>query len=411
MICRAEQNAIMLLSPHMQAVISSERYALLEKLLSGEYISGDFDQSYIDTLEKHGFLRFMCENPETVRLAMERSRTVQAPENSLAAPTLLNLELTTRCPLRCPQCYCDLDKGKDLSLDRALEVLRQAAEMGVSSINLSGGETVLYPHLNELLDECSRLGLSANVALSGYGVDINSLEQMIDRGVCEIYVSLNGSTEEISRKTRDGHDLAINALELLCERGYEHTAVNWVAHRSNISDFSNVVNLCEKLGVKKLTVIALKPDSAYSMESMPTHQQTLDFVEDIKRLQKEPRKLIIEVERCYSPLLALLGQKFLFNSNVGISKGCGAGRDGACLNVDGLFTPCRHLDFADDFHTLDEYWHKSEVLSKLRTVENMPEEPCDKCRFRAYCLSCLAVNAKLHNRIVKANKNCTLWSS
>jgi hypothetical protein len=62
-------------------------------------------------------------------------------------PLLMNLELTTRCPFRCPQCYCSLEGGKDLAYDKALYWIREAAKNKMQTVNLSGGETLVYPHL------------------------------------------------------------------------------------------------------------------------------------------------------------------------------------------------------------------------------------------------------------------------
>ena len=323
-------------------------------------------------------------------------------------PVLMNMEVTTRCPLRCPQCYCDLQNGKDLALDRAIEVLRQSANFGVKYINISGGETMVYPHLYELAKECANLGMNASVALSGYGADEIALRKLIDSGVYKIYISLNGSTEEVSSITRDGFYLATDALKLLSGMDFDGTAVNWVAHQSNIEDFENMAKLCLRLGVKELVVMAFKPDSSHSMASAPSKESFLKLAQEIKRLQQELPGLNIEAEGCYSPLRAFLGQKFFLNHNTGVSKGCGAGRDGASLNVDGHFTPCRHLEFPELFNNLQDYWYNSDVLQKIREVESAPEEPCASCNYQLYCLSCLAVNAKLHGRIVKANKYCAL---
>ena len=324
-------------------------------------------------------------------------------------PIMLNLELTTRCPLQCPQCYCDLTHGKDLSPERAIEVLKESAEIGVKTIMLSGGESMVYPYLFELITECSSLGLYSCVALSGFGVDKSSIQKLIDCGISEIFVSLNGSTEEVSKHSRDGYDLAINALKLLSVGEFNNITVNWVAHKSNIHDFENVVKLCLSHKVKRLMVMAFKPDSSHNLPSIPDNEQFLELAEMIKRLRKEITDLSIEVEPCYSPLCAYLGKKFLLNINMGISKGCGAGLDGACLDVDGNFNPCRHLDFPEKFDSLLEYWNNSSVLQHIRLVEKTPEANCDKCRFERNCLSCIAVNVKLNGRIVKANNYCGLW--
>ena len=142
-------------------------------------------------------------------------------------PVLMNLELTTRCPLRCPQCYCDLTKGKDLELETALYWLNEAAKNHVRTVNLSGGETMLYPHLSQLIFD----------------------------GVSGIFISLNGSTEEINAHSRDGYSLAIRALEILNEIGYEKTCINWVMHSNNADDFPNMIRLAETYHVAEIAVM------------------------------------------------------------------------------------------------------------------------------------------------------------
>jgi pyrroloquinoline quinone biosynthesis protein E len=409
MMLRAEKNSIMLLSGDWDLSIPEQRYPVLESILDGVSPKDDDEERWRASLGKSGHLAWIRANPGPVRDAMRRSATVAPPPNAYCAPVLINLELTTRCPLRCPQCYCDLERGRDLPLDIATSVLRQAAALRVGYVNLSGGETMVYPHLHRLIEECSSLGLNSAVALSGYGVDGRSVRKLIDCGVDRIYVSLNGSTEEISRATRDGFHLAIEALRLLSESGFGMTAVNWVAHRANAGDFANVVAICRRYGVRQLVVMAFKPDSSHAMEGAPDGAQTLALAEDIRRLRNEAGELSIEVESCYSPLRAHLARRFFGNVNVGATKGCGAGRDSASLDVNGNFTPCRHLDYSEKFDTLMEYWNHSPVLARLRNVEEDPAPPCDECGYRRHCLSCVAVNAKLKGRLVKGNDYCSLW--
>jgi len=380
---------------------------LIEKLLDNLPPGDDVGEILLTMLEREGFLTWMRENAGLVREKMELSLEITAPENSYVAPSLLNLELTTRCPLRCPQCYCHLQEGKDLPLERALEVLEEAARIGVANIALSGGETMMYPHLYELIEKCAFLGLYPSVALSGWGVDESSVKKLIDSGINGVYVSLNGSTEEISRLSRDGHHLAIRTLELFDD--FEEKAVNWVAHSFNIDDFANVAMLCSQYKVKRLVVLVFKPDSSHRLDSLPDGEQLKKFAKELIRLRNEFPDLIIEVESCYSPLRALISQTFWGNSNTGMSKGCGAGRDAASLDIDGNFTPCRHLDFPERYSSLQDYWSSSDTLRKIRAVEKSPEEPCAGCRYEPNCLSCLAVNAKLNGHIAKGSRYCSLW--
>lgn len=99
--------------------------------------------------------------------------------------------------------------------DIAEKVIYEAARLKVPYLNLSGGETLVYPHLDRLLKLINELGLSSAIAISGWGFDEKRLKELKDAGVKEIYVSLNGSVEEVNSLSRDGYSQAIAALELL----------------------------------------------------------------------------------------------------------------------------------------------------------------------------------------------------
>lgn len=320
-------------------------------------------------------------------------------------PLQMNLELTSRCPLRCPQCYCDLEKGKDLSLENALYWLRDAAENFVQYVNLSGGETLVYPHLDTVIAECKKLGLESAIAISGARATKERLQKLIEEGVDEIFVSLNGSTEEINSRTRDGYDLAVNAIKLLQEIGFKNRNINWVMHSYNADNFSEMLKLAEKYSVKNLAVLVFKPDSKHQLNSMPTFDQMRSLAAFIKTYDGPVN---IQVENCFSPMKALLGQKALFNTNIGIAKGCGAGRDGISVSADGRLTPCRHIEIEENYTSIKEYWEKSKTLELLRCVEDSPEGRCAECRFKNNCLPCNAVGIKMQDRIVMDSEACVM---
>ena len=320
-------------------------------------------------------------------------------------PVLMNLELTTRCPLRCPQCYCDLTCGKDLDLEKALYWIEEGAKNHVQTVNLSGGETVCYPHLTALIKRCADLGMCANIALSGYGVTKEKLNEWIQAGVGGIFVSLNGSTKELNEKTRDGYDLAIHALELLRESGFENSHINWVMHGCNADDFPEMLKLAETYGIKELAVMVFKPDASHQLPNLPTREQMLAVAKQIKSYQGSVK---ICVEPCFSQMKALIGERFLINLNQGIARGCGAGRDGVSINVDGKITPCRHLEFPEETLSMEEYWENSKIIKQLRNVEDTMEDPCKECKYRRNCLPCAAVNVKLHHKISMGNQECVM---
>lgn len=316
----------------------------------------------------------------------------------------MNLELTTACPLRCPQCYCTLEGGKHLDLDIAKERIDEAVALGLENLNLSGGETMCYPHLYELIAYAARYISNISVALSGVMFDQDAFEKLVEAGIDAIHISLNGSTPEINALTRDGYDFAIDALSLLQRNGYKNTIVNWVMHSNNADDFLNVMDLAEQYEVAELVILSLKPDSNNAMKTYPSLQQIRQISSQIKQYKG---KVKIRIESCYSNLLAYhLDTKLLGNLNYSRFKGCVAGREGISVTVDGEYTPCRHLEITESFDNMKDYWEHSQVLAKLRTIETDRREPCSGCGYSNYCRHCQAINWQIKGELYLGFEGC-----
>lgn len=319
--------------------------------------------------------------------------------------TNLNLELTTACPLRCPQCYCSLDNGRHMDIQIAKQWILDAKQYGLRTVSLSGGETRCYPNLFELISYSRSLNVKAVAAFSGWGITQEYFDELVASGIHEIYISLNGSTEEINSKSRDGYQYAIAALQLLNSNQYKHTVINWVMHSHNTYDFVEVLRLAEKYGVNKLVVMAFKPDVHDMLPTLPTAQQINWVAQQIKEYCGPVK---IGVESCYSQMLAVLRDTKLFgNLNVGPKKGCRAGLYQFSVNIDGTLSPCRHMKYSEKWDTVEDYWNNSPIIAQLQACnENNCEEPCKSCKYCANCRHCIAINTSINHRVFIGNSYC-----
>ena len=324
---------------------------------------------------------------------------------ALKHPWHMNLELSDKCPLHCPQCYVSLNKSREMPLDTALYWLRDAANYGISTVSLSGGETLAYPHLDKVIGECKRLGLAANIAISGIYLDRERLKRLKASGVNEIYISLNGSTKEVNSFSRNGYEYAVSALKLLKESDFPDICVNWVMHHSNTQDFPDMIKLCEAYAVKKLIILGFKPDSSGQLKDYPTADD-MRYVSDI--VKGYTGEMYIDAEPCFSQLRALIHQGHLWNINTGLLRGCGAGRDSVSVTCEGRLTPCRHLDKEEEWTSIKDYWEKSEYLDILREINDNPKGRCSSCRFNKNCLPCVATLYKMHGRTAFESPECAL---
>lgn len=384
------------------AIAGNHLIDLNQWLITGE------NNEFVQSLMENGFINmdFTDQDKEELQQQIILCREIKAPLRSLHSPEIMNIELTTRCPLRCPQCYCDLHQGKDIKKEIALKYLEQAADLRIPFINLSGGETLAYPHLTELLEFTGAHGLHAAIAISGWGFDHAKLQELKRAGVGEIYVSLNGSSQEINALSRDGYDMAVNALRLLQEDQGVDYYINWVARNDNIEDFPNLVSMAQNYGVKGIVVLESKPDASYVVQATLSEDNFLMLANFIKNHNQQA--ICIAVEPCFSPLRAYIYNAYLWNRNTGVNKGCGAGRNAMAVDVDGNLIPCRHLLYPEPYEQIEDYWQHSEVLKQLREYEDHKEEPCRNCYLTNNCISCRAVADKVEKNVYSGNHYCTI---
>ena len=117
---------------------------------------------------------------------------------------VLRLSLTARCNLSCP--YCQPDGGEDtrLSLQQRLQLIRACCELGLTTLRLTGGEPLLAPDLDELLQAIQQgrnsrhdpLHQLQEVALTTNGTLLDGCraEQLKQAGLDRITISLDGAT-------------------------------------------------------------------------------------------------------------------------------------------------------------------------------------------------------------------------
>lgn len=321
-------------------------------------------------------------------------------------PDGMNIELTTQCPLHCHQCYCTLEGGKNIPLEIAKKCMEEASKLGVKHVELSGGETMCYPYLYEIIEFAKHYGITPSIAISGWHFDDSVLNRLIRAGIGTIYVSLNGPTEDLNSKTRDGFALAINALDVLKRNNFGNTVINWVMHRESVDFLPQMIVLAENYHVGAILIIEPKPTSHGELDTYPTAEQ-IHTVANMVKQNKTPVELI--VQHCFSPLLALSCENKLWgNTNRSIYKGCTAGLCSYCINVDGDFIPCRHLNYPEHWASTVEYWEKSPLLQTLRSLDYNKKEPCLSCKFGNYCRHCLGMNRENIDQICIGNEKCPL---
>jgi pyrroloquinoline quinone biosynthesis protein E len=306
--------------------------------------------------------------------------------DSVSAPLGLLAELTHRCPLQCPYC------SNPLALERAagelptevwLDVLAQAANLGVLQLHLSGGEPTLRRDLEEIVAGAAKVGLYSNLITAAVLLTPERLERLASHGLDHVQISIQDAHDANADRLahyRGGHAKKIQAAQWVRAAGLPLT-INAPIHRQNIASLPAIIELAVKLGAQRLEVAHVQYYGwalANRKALMPSREQVLRSAEVVERA-RERLKGVLVIDFVVPDYYASR------------PKACMGGWGRGIINVtpSGKVLPCHAaetipgLDFDNvRVKPLRDVWLTSDAFQKFRGTSWM-REPCRSCEFRA----------------------------
>ncbi len=171
--------------------------------------------------------------------------------------------MTNACGLNCAHCYsnCSTSPGPgELSTAEWLRVIDEAAEAGVISIMVEGGEPLLRPDIFEILRHCGRKML-VWLRTHAVGIDAELAQRIHDAGVATVCVDFFG----VSEATHDAHAgvagafaRTIRGTEALRTAGLDVLPL-LILTRRNRHELQGYLDLAERLGADKASILRLYP--------------------------------------------------------------------------------------------------------------------------------------------------------
>src|SRR5262245_9432173 len=174
-------------------------------------------------------------------------------------PLGLLAELTHRCPLGCPYCSNPLvlDAREDeLDTTTWLRVFREAAELGVLQVHLSGGEPGARRDLVDITAGAQAAGLYTNLITSAVGITEKTLAALAGAGLDHVQISIQDSDAQSADHIAGYAGAFARKLALAAEvvRHKLLLTVNVVVHRANIDRIAEMVDLALALGASRIEI-------------------------------------------------------------------------------------------------------------------------------------------------------------
>jgi pyrroloquinoline quinone biosynthesis protein E len=318
---------------------------------------------------------------------------------SEARPYTLVAELTYRCPLRCPYCSNPLEYARhsaELDTETWLRVFREAEELGVVQLNLTGGEPLVRDDLERLVEGARGLDLYTNLITSGVPVTRERLARLRALGLDGVQLSIQDVTPQASDRIAGlrSFERKLEVAAWVKEVGFPLT-LNIVLHRLNLDHVADVIALAERLGADRLELA----NTQYLGWALVNRRALLP-----SRAQLEGAREVAAAAR--SRLRGRMEVVFVLPDYYGeFPKACmdGWGRRFLVIAPDGLVMPCHAayaipglaFERARD-RALGDIWRDWPGLNAFRGEAWMPEpcRSCDRrsvdfggCRCQAYALT------------------------
>ena len=297
-------------------------------------------------------------------------------------PMGLLAELTHRCPLRCPYCSnpLELEAGSnELSTSAWLDVLSQAASLGVLQVHFSGGEPMVRKDLPRLVEHAAREGLYSNLITSGIMLGEQALASLVAAGLDHIQLSFQDVDERNADRIGGlpgGHARKIEVAHRIRDSGIAFT-INFVVHRQNIVRIPEMILLGERLGASRVEIAHTQYYGwgLLNRETLIPNRESLDLA--TAQVQEASLRLRGRMNIDYVAA----------DYHASRPKACMGGWAQRFMNISpaGKVLPCHAAEMLPGLsfpsvrdHTLVEIWRHDASFLRFRGTAWMPE-PCRSC--------------------------------
>ncbi len=309
----------------------------------------------------------------------------------------LCVEVIGKCLMNCMHCSssCSAENKDILSLDEITALIEESKELGVRIFEVSGGEPLLHPDLDQIVKEASK-HFEVRLYTSGYtgssnGVSKERFSELKSEGVHKVVFNMQGSTAQTHQKlskTFGSFNSLINSIRNAKEAGLP-VSVHFVPTKFNYKELRDTAELCSNLGVEELAVLRFVSQGRGELnrDSLElTQGEFEELLNDVVKLKKEYKNRLRIRTGCPMNFCSLIDRDIS-------TVHCKAGRETILIGYDGRITPCPAFKNTPEFiagnirnASLSELLRDNAVLTMLSEYDhNRISGECSSCEDIDYC--------------------------
>jgi len=335
------------------------------------------------------------------------NKTVLIAPQVMRTPRSVDLEITSRCNLRCKYCYFFGNPEvtyKDIPTKEWLQFIDELGNGNVMDVCLAGGEPFIREDLPQLIEGIVENRMRFSILSNGTLIDDDIAEFIAKTKRCDfVQVSIDGSSADVHETGRGkgSFEKAVRGIKILQKHNIT-VAVRVTIHRHNVHDLENTARfLIEELGLPGFSTNS----AGYFGSCQKNADDLLLRVNDRQTAMEN----LLQLEQKYNGRITaqagpLADAHFWTRmekarkeaapqfDNGGNLTGCGCPANKIAVRADGVIVPCfflKHMELGRiNQDTFEGVWQKSHELQNLRKRHHIPLksfEECAGCEYTPYC--------------------------
>lgn len=318
--------------------------------------------------------------------------------STLSAPLRVILELTFDCQAECVHCFTNSPRDIDdpVTFEEWKNLVDLLGKMKTFLISFSGGEPLLYPELDELVEQSAQTGMRTTLDTNGYLLTDQRLDELIDLGLQGVYVSLHAPSADVHDSIsgmKGLFDRAVHAIKISVDRGLEVQA-STILSQQNKDMIPELMHFHHDLGVNRVSLMNFIPlgRGAENAHLVLQPEDVLELLPQIFKTDQEIGDVVFFYpDTPYAYYDRTIGKEaFQLLKLRGRIGACVAGILAASVNPLGEVTGCDACQGGVlgniKEQPFDEIWRDSKGFAHLRTITREKQIPCKNCEFNTTCL-------------------------
>lgn len=309
------------------------------------------------------------------------SRLAYHQATNTRAPVIAYLLVTNRCQMSCHYCFVDhVALPNEMSTERIIQLVDELYEKGTRMICLMGGEPLLKPGIDKIVNHIVSKGIICDMTTNGVLVKhkldvVKKLDAMM--------ISLDGDDEANDRNRGEGtFPKIVEGIQIARENGIT-VRLNCVLTRKNMHSIEYMLQFAKDNGLFVTFALMAEPYQTPDnlKEFTMSDQEIKDTYTKLKKLRAEGWPVlfsdhtldyVINYPLPYHELIFKNAPKKHLNY---YKKECRYGRTMAYIESDGKTYPCAAL-WKVDFFKPKSLQNEGGFQAAWDNMENLPCHTC-----------------------------------